>query len=293
MGFDTATPVVAVQPTGSRPPLFFLHGDFKGGGYYVRRLARRLSAEQPVYAVHPHGTNGRPFPATIEAMARDYVTVITEARPHGPYALAGFCSSALVAFEMARQLQARGEHVSALILVDSNGSNGSLSALAERIDRVLCFLRLGEERRFGVRTGLARTAHLVRRSRRYLRRLGATRAKQLRTVVPLLARKTYSAVTAREPSDLEQTWRRITVDYIPARYAGRATVLLASANGELGPGAARTGWRFVTAAVDVAPLIGAHLTSITRHVDETALRLNECLSAGMPVTPVISLGKRS
>ncbi|MBC5800016.1 MAG: amino acid adenylation domain-containing protein [Candidatus Eremiobacteraeota bacterium] len=284
----TTSPVVAVQPHGSRPPFFFLNADLKGGGYYVRRLALGLHPDQPVYSVHPHGVNARPFPATIEAMASDYVAVIQSVRPHGPYALGGFCSGALVAFEMARQLTTRGETVSALILMDSSGNNGRLTAPAERIERVLCALRIGDVRRFGVRTALARAAHFVRRGRRYLRRVAATPERRLRTLLPGIAERTYSAVLAREPGDLEQRWRRVTRDYIPRRYRGRATVLLASADGKLRPSAAWTGWRFVTDSLAVAPLVGAHLTSITRHVDATARCLNEHLSVGLPLQDSVS-----
>lgn len=293
MDRGTSSPVVAVQPHGARPPFFFLHADLKGGGYYVRRLALGLHPDQPVYSVHPHGVNARPFPATIEAMASDYVALIQSIRPHGPYALGGFCSGALVAFEMARRLRARGEIVSTLILMDSNGNNGRLTPLAERIDRALRALRIGDRRRLRVRTALARAAHFGRRSQRYLRRAAASPARRLGTLLPGIAERTYSAMIAREPGDLEQKWRRVTVDYIPARYPGPATVLLASADGKLGPNAAQTGWRFVTDSLAVAPLIGAHLTSITRHVDETARCLNERLSVGDPIDDTIVAQGRS
>ena len=61
---------VPVTKTGARPPLFFLHGDFSGGGFYSQGLARALGPDQPFYAVHPHGIDGPRIPDSIEAMAR-------------------------------------------------------------------------------------------------------------------------------------------------------------------------------------------------------------------------------
>ncbi|HVN34403.1 MAG TPA: amino acid adenylation domain-containing protein, partial [Casimicrobiaceae bacterium] len=49
---------VPLTEGGSRPPLFFLHGDFSGGGFYSHGLARSLGPDQPFYAIHPHGLDG-------------------------------------------------------------------------------------------------------------------------------------------------------------------------------------------------------------------------------------------
>ena len=104
---------------GTRPPLFFLHGDFSGGGFYSHGLARSLGADQPFYAVHPHGLDDSPVPDSIEAMARERLVALREARPHGPYFLAGHCNGALVAVEMARQLLAENEEVPLVVIMDA------------------------------------------------------------------------------------------------------------------------------------------------------------------------------
>ena len=113
------SPVVAIRATGARPPLFFLHGDFSGGGFYCHALARELGSEQPFYAVHPHGLGGSGIPDSIEAMAADLLQAVRQARPHGPYFLGGHCNGALVALEMARQLVAEGEEVPLVLLLDA------------------------------------------------------------------------------------------------------------------------------------------------------------------------------
>jgi len=279
---DASSPLVAVQPLGSRTPFFFLHGDLVGGGYYVRKMARRLNADQPFYALHVHGTNGRRFPDTIEAMATDYITVIKEVQPEGPYILGGFCSGALVAFEMALQLQARKEPVSKLILLDAPGGNARLSAAAGLLNRLLTVVGVNARRRLAIRSILGRAASRWRWTQRHGRLMaaGAPKLAQLRN---RFAGKTPRAVVLRGPEVFEQTWRRITASYIPRRYRGGMTVILARPGGALGIDEdKRIGWRHVCDQVDLRAVPGAHLTCITSHVDETAMRLNECLGAPSP-----------
>jgi thioesterase domain-containing protein len=113
------TPAVPLTQGGTRPPLFFLHGDFSGGGFYSHGLARSLGADQPFYAIHPHGLDDSPFPESIEAMARERLVALRAACPHGPYFLAGHCNGALVAVEMARQLLAENEQVPLVVIMDA------------------------------------------------------------------------------------------------------------------------------------------------------------------------------
>ena len=110
-------PLQCVQVGEAGLPWFFLHGDVFGAGIYCRLLARLLGEGCGFYAIHPHGTAGQPVPATVEAMATEHRRLIQGIRPQGPYLLGGFCNSAVVAFEVARQLEASGECVALLALV--------------------------------------------------------------------------------------------------------------------------------------------------------------------------------
>ncbi len=116
---DAGAPVVPVNAGGARIPFVFLHGDFQAGGFYSRALARALGDDQPTLIVHPHGLAGDAVPDTIEAMAADRIGALQAIRPTGPYVIGGHCNGALVAFEMARQLVARGEEVDAVVLIES------------------------------------------------------------------------------------------------------------------------------------------------------------------------------
>jgi thioesterase domain-containing protein len=118
-GFPAPGPLVPLQPAGTRRPLFLVHA---AGGNVVSyaALARRLGADQPVYGLQSRGVDGGEEPAaSVEAMARDYLAEVRRTQPAGPYRLGGWSMGGLVAFEMARLLEADGERVELLALVDS------------------------------------------------------------------------------------------------------------------------------------------------------------------------------
>ena len=116
---EDRAPLVALNEMGTRPPFFFLHGDFTGGGFFSHKLARALGDDQPFYAVHPHGLIDPVIPGSIEAMAAERLPAVRAARPRGPYVLGGHCAGGMVALEIARQLQSEGEEVSCVLMIDT------------------------------------------------------------------------------------------------------------------------------------------------------------------------------
>lgn len=104
------------------PGFFYLHGDFNGGGYYARELARELPPEQPFYVLHPLGMKGATMPSSLGGMADEYVEEIRRVQPHGPYCLGGFCIGGIIAVEVARRLLTNSEPVPLVVLVHSQYS---------------------------------------------------------------------------------------------------------------------------------------------------------------------------
>ncbi|GMT96872.1 hypothetical protein KH5H1_09910 [Corallococcus caeni] len=105
--------------TSSARPLFLVHG---GGGSVLgySELVRQLGNDRPVYGLSASGLDGGTLPpASIEALARDYLVQVRTVQPRGPYLLGGWSFGGLVALEMARQLQLTGEQVELLALMDS------------------------------------------------------------------------------------------------------------------------------------------------------------------------------
>ena len=114
---ESAEPLVAIQPKGKRPPLFFLHGDWAGGGFYCGRLSQLLGEDQPFFVLPPY-RSGKQTVFTLEDMAAYHIAAMQKHTPHGPYLLGGYCIGATIAIEMARQLVAKGETVLHLLLID-------------------------------------------------------------------------------------------------------------------------------------------------------------------------------
>ncbi|CAN5828735.1 hypothetical protein BH23ACT10_BH23ACT10_17680 [soil metagenome] len=113
--------LVPIKPTGTRPPLFFVHAH--GGnviGYHD--LARRLGPDQPLYGLQSPQI-GRDDVQVVEQhipeMAKRYLGEIRDVQSTGPYHLGGWCLGGDVAFEMATQLVADGEDVATVIMVDN------------------------------------------------------------------------------------------------------------------------------------------------------------------------------
>lgn len=111
------SPLVCVQADGSKPPFFCVH---PGGGNvlcYVG-LAQHLGSDQPFYAFQAKGLNGeQPF-TSVEEMASQYVKAMIEMQPDGPYLLGGWSVGGLIAFEMARQIEASNQRLDLLALID-------------------------------------------------------------------------------------------------------------------------------------------------------------------------------
>lgn len=62
---------------------------------------------------------GRPVEATLSDFVLEYYTLLKKHCPHGPYAFAGHSYGGLIAFELACFMQAKGEPVESVFLLDS------------------------------------------------------------------------------------------------------------------------------------------------------------------------------
>lgn len=117
--FFTWDSLVPLKPTGTKPPLYIVHG----ANHQVlifNDLAQYLDDEQPVYGLQSRGLNGiEEAHDSIDAMAADYIAEIVASNPDGPYALAGFSYGGIVAYEMARQLREQGREVTILAQFDT------------------------------------------------------------------------------------------------------------------------------------------------------------------------------
>ncbi len=116
---QTWNSLVPVRSTGTKEPIYIVHG----AGLHVmlfRTLAEHIGDDRPVYALQAQGLSGEAEPLErIEAIAAHYVSQLLEHNPTGPYALGGYSFGGIIAFEMAKQLQAQGKTVAFLGLFDT------------------------------------------------------------------------------------------------------------------------------------------------------------------------------
>jgi thioesterase domain-containing protein/acyl carrier protein len=252
----TGTLAVCLQPRGDKPPLFLIHA---GGGYvfFYRALAARLGRERPVFAIRAESEadgRGRPFhlSESIQQVAARYLAEIKSVQPHGPYRLGGACIGGIVAYEMARQLEAQGETVAGpVLLFDSFVINNPHISKAEELQ----ILRAAgikppetpaEARRRRIQRHLAqaRKAGLVRGlaylAGRAVRHAPALCVKGVRAVFRRLRRPTPAALPAPAPvatsthpedsltqlqrklmEEFMEASKRLQSAYVPGDYSGR------------------------------------------------------------------------
>ncbi len=117
---NTWSSLVAIQPEGSRPPLFCVHA--AGANVLIYRpLSRHLGNDQPVYALQAQGLDGRAQPLTrVEDMAALYIKEMRAVQPEGPYFLLGASFGGLVIYEMAQQLLEQNQQVALLAMLNTN-----------------------------------------------------------------------------------------------------------------------------------------------------------------------------
>jgi acyl transferase domain-containing protein/thioesterase domain-containing protein len=242
--------LVPIQPKGSRPPLFLVHG-LGGNVLNFRDLARELGADQPFFGLQAFGLNGIDKPhESIEEMATHYLREIRGVQPEGPYYLGGFSGGGTVAFEMARQLKAEGEEVPLVIFLDTWGPQ---YLRRSSIKRVFGFFKgLRQEGSRFVKRWVRRK---VRRVRWFLERL----------LIRLRLRTPVGAQTGPEPAgeeaqvELSPYFAAAELRYDLRPLDQRAVMLRAMWRGEEGYVPRDFGWTpYVSGGLPVLDVPGDH-----------------------------------
>lgn len=91
------------------------------GVHLFADISRDLPVDQPFTAIHLPTRVGSATDSvpSVEEWARRYLNVLEKVQPHGPYRFIGLCYGGVVAFEMACQLEARGERVESVVMLDA------------------------------------------------------------------------------------------------------------------------------------------------------------------------------
>jgi len=107
--------VVPIDLAGTGEPLFLVH---PAGGSVMTyfRLGRLI--ERPLYGIQASTSPGDASRRDIGGLARGYVAELRSVQASGPYSIGGWSSGGMIAFEMAAQLEAAGEEVRRVFLLD-------------------------------------------------------------------------------------------------------------------------------------------------------------------------------
>ena len=111
--------LLPVTVEGHEPPLFLIPAA-GSTAFSLARLARALGPGNSVYSFMFAGMQNNVAPhSSIEEMASRYIAEVKTVQQTGPYYLGGYCFGGVPAFEMAAQLEAKGEAVAVLIPIES------------------------------------------------------------------------------------------------------------------------------------------------------------------------------
>ncbi|WP_107420956.1 non-ribosomal peptide synthetase [Streptomyces sp. CB03234] len=117
-GGDAFDVVLPLRAGGSAPALFCLH-PVGGVSWMYSALMRHIDSDHPIYGIQARGLNGpAELPGSVAEMAEHYAREIREVQPEGPYHLLGWSMGALIAHEVAVQLQRQGAEVGLLVNLD-------------------------------------------------------------------------------------------------------------------------------------------------------------------------------
>jgi pyochelin synthetase len=108
--------VVGIDLEGRGEPLFLVH---PAGGSVMTYARLGTLIDRPLYGIQAAlgGDDGGRRRDVVE-LARVYVAELRQVQEHGPYSLGGWSSGAMIAFEMAAQLEAAGEKVTQVFILD-------------------------------------------------------------------------------------------------------------------------------------------------------------------------------
>jgi thioesterase domain-containing protein/aryl carrier-like protein len=226
------SPLVALKSSGTKRPFFCVH---PVGGHVLcyAPLTSHWDAERPLYGLQARGLEEGQDPAAhIEEMAHDYVGVIRSVQPEGPYLLGGWSVGGVIAFEMARQLEAQKQEVSLLALFDSKLPRERRAPLDELSQLV------GFARDLGLdvdNTDVPRD-EFVRMNEDERHALLLEGAKRARILPQDFTHEAFLRLYRVFKTNL-----RALYDYAPQPYAGQLTLLSASEQTRETPAAQRNG----------------------------------------------------
>lgn len=276
------SPLVGIQTSGSKPPLFCAHpigGNVLG---YVA-LGRYLSPDQPLYALQAPGVDGQRQPYTnIPDLAAHYIEALQAFQPTGPYFLGGHSFGGLVAFEMAQQLQQLRQEIGLLVIMDTPAPIHR--GVVEPIDDARWMVKRSQilERFFEKKLAVDYTELQQLESEAQFNYF----LEKLRRADLIPPDAGHNMI--RHILEVEKASYQALVNYLPQIYPDKITLLRASemvaedSKGVFSRSFCQPalGWgELTTEAIDIYEVLGDHITMLAEpHVRALADLLKSCMS---------------
>ena len=278
--------LVPIQTGESSSPFFCVH---PSGGTVLcyAALSRHLGPDQPFYGLQSQGLwMGHAPHRSVEEMAAHYVAQVRTVQPAGPYLLGGWSLGGVVAFEMAHQLQAQGQAVSLLALIDAPapGLSGELPpskdaslekpAASKRVDASELLVAFAQDIGLAVEDPSAFRDELKNHEPVEQVALVLDRAIRAQIVPP-----GTDPARMHQLLDVLQANLEAARNYVARPYEGRVTLFVADERRVNNPENLLTGWkRLLPAGFEVIPVPGTHFTMMQEpHVEALAEGLRDSL----------------
>lgn len=253
--------------SGKGTPFFFCHGDYRDRGIYAFRLVDMIDADAPIVLLNHYRDFKEPGADTLEDMARLYVPRLVKAQPAGPFRIGGYCLGGILAWEIARQLEALGRDVECLVLLDSPSLNGHAALRGARRLLILASSLLPARTRAAVVRNGMWAAWVAMRSRPV--GWGA-----VRKLVRLVA-ASRAGDNGPRPARWDE-YRRLS-DYVPNRLNTRLHCFVCAENSTRIDFQA-SNWRRLASSVSVTIVPGDHHSCVTTHGNVVAAHLNDIVA---------------
>ena len=265
--------LVPAQPKGTRTPLFFVAGYQNPDDtlLVLSRLIPNLGMDQPVFGFRPRWIEGDGADyATVEELAREFLTELRAVQPKGPYLLGGHCVGGIAALEVAQLLLREGEEVRLTLFLDTARSSPLRTFLTD-----LYFMR-------------EKASHVVEVVREIIRPAMRTRGEIIRDLV----RRKFKISPSEQALAKDRfyhskvRYRRLLYSHAPEQYSGRITLIV---NEEQARFDKDLGWTGTAqGGVDVHVISGDHNTMLTHHGKEVAQVILKCIGEALAEPSVLA-----
>jgi aspartate racemase len=255
--------LIEIQRGGLKRPFFCVSAPNVNALGYIS-LARHLGPDQPVYGLQSQYRDtgiDEYNQAVVEELAAEYITAMREVQPEGPYQLGGLCRGAHIAFEMARLLDAQGQKVSLLAILDTwvmENTYSYLWYLDHYVNRVRLLTRLNPAEQLNFALKKVRSV-----ARGILDKFSASDGQP----------------SGRRPGDELRDIYWPGRDFVPTVHSGRITVFRIHKQPYTRIRDATLGWgKRAAGGIDVHTIPGEHHTILREpYVQMLAQKLNDCI----------------